>query len=70
MRRKQVSKRRWRARMMRGLWMPRLAVEGHSLSPPDGFVFVWHPTEDFLRITDATGDDVYDAAQPHKRAWE
>ena len=50
MRLKQVSKRHWKARMMRGLWIPRMVIEGFNLEAPDGYTFVWHPDEDFLKL--------------------
>ena len=69
MRLKPISKRRWKARMMMGRWIPRLVVERYSLTAPEGCKLVWHRTEDFLRLMglDATGARDY---HPVKRAWE
>ena len=48
MRLKQVSKRRWQARLAQGLWIPRMVIEAHSLTAPEGYKLIWHHTEDFL----------------------
>ena len=50
MRLKQISKRRWIARMRQGLWIPRLALEMHDIAAPEGYTFIWHPEFDFLKI--------------------
>lgn len=55
---------------MEGLWIPRLVVEGYGFAPPDGFDLVWHPTEDFLRITMAADLLNLDKYERQKRAWE
>ena len=47
---KQVSKRHWKARMMRGLWIPRMVIEAYSMTAPEGYKLVWHPDEDFLKL--------------------
>ena len=49
MRLKQVSKRRWQARLAQGLWIPRMVIEAHSLTAPEGYKLVWHPEEDFVK---------------------
>ena len=70
MRLKQVSKRRWTARLMKGLWIPRQVIEGHSLTAPEGYKLVWHPEEDFIKIQ----PNIFKAYRPYhpddtKRAW-
>ena len=49
MRLKPVSKRHWKARLMMGRWIPRLVIERWSLTAPEGYKLVWHPTEDFVK---------------------
>jgi hypothetical protein len=72
MRPKNVSKRRWKARMMQGLWIPRMVVDRLSLTAPEGYTMVRHPEEDFLMVMPSDAkiygspyfvDDV-------KRAWQ
>lgn len=71
MRLKPISKRRWRARMMRGLWIPRMVVERLSLTAPEGWKLSWHPDEDFLRIMPEGNYGVRDYHPDDvKRAWE
>lgn len=48
MRLKQVSKRRWQARLAQGRWIPRMVIERWSMTPPEGYKLIWHHTEDFL----------------------
>jgi len=71
MRFKSVSKRHWKARLRRGLWIPRLVIERWSLTAPEGCKLVWHHTEDFLRVIPGY---VAEAREYHpddtKRAWE
>jgi len=71
MRLKPISKRRWKARMMMGRWIPRLVIERYSLTAPEAYKLVWHHTEDFLRLmrVDALGARDYHPDQT-KRAWE
>ena len=68
---KQVSKRRWKARLMRGLWIPRLVIEGHSLTAPEGCKLVWHWEEDFIKVAHPFSI-AYHPYHPDtvKRAWE
>ena len=49
MRLKQSSKRRWKARLKQGRWIPRMVIEAHSLTAPEGDKLVWHPEEDFIK---------------------
>jgi len=72
MRRKQPSKRRWKARLMKGLWIPRQAIEGHSLTAPEGMKLVWHPTEDFVKKVPVWMKHFTPDYHPDdtKRAWE
>jgi hypothetical protein len=72
MRLKQVSKRRWKARMMKGLWIPCMVIEDYSLTAPEGYKLVWHPTENFVKkvpvwMKHFTPDYLPDT---QKRAWE
>lgn len=71
MRLKPISKRRWKARLMLGLWIPRLAIEAHSLTAPEGGRLVWHPTEDFIKFAHPFSI-AYRPYHPddQKRAWE
>ena len=48
MRIKPISKRRWKARLRLGRWIPRLVIERWSLTAPEGYKLIWHHTEDFL----------------------
>jgi hypothetical protein len=57
MRLKQVSKRQWKARMMLGRWIPAMVLEKFDLQAPEGFTFIWHPVEDFLKIVPIGDDD-------------
>ena len=70
---KPISKRRWKARLKRGLWIPRLVIEAHSLTAPEGCMLVWHETEDFLGIlSEKHYRGVLRPYSPddQKRAWE
>lgn len=49
MRLKQISKRRWKARMEQGLWIPVMVIEMHSLTAPEGYKLIWHPVENFVK---------------------
>ena len=69
MRVKQVSKRHWKARLMRGLWIPRMVIERWSLTAPEGMKLVWHPEEDFIKIVPGYVMDVPEY-EPLKKAWE
>ncbi len=72
---KPISKRRWKARLMQGLWIPRMVIEAHSLTAPEGCKLVWHPTEDFIKVAHPFSiayrpyrpGDRFDG---QKRAWE
>jgi hypothetical protein len=70
MRLKQVSKRRWKARLLLGLWIPRQVIERWSLTAPKGDKLVWHPGEDFVTIWPADMKHYTPDYQPVKRAWE
>ena len=72
MRIKPISKRRWKARMMMGRWMPRLVIEQYSLTAPEGCKLVWHPTEDFVKMWPADMQHYTPPYHPDqtKRAWE
>jgi hypothetical protein len=56
---------------MKGLWIPRQVIEGHSLTAPEGDKLVWHPTEDFIKVAFPLFSS-YRPYQPDdtKRAWE
>ena len=47
---KNLSKRRWRSRMMLGLWIPGMVVHAYGFTAPDGYVAETHPDLDFWRI--------------------
>jgi len=51
MRRKNLSKRRWRSRMMLGLWIPDMIIEAYGFTIPNGYVGEAHPELCFYRIT-------------------
>jgi len=70
--RKQPSKRRWKARLRMGRWIPRMAIEGHSLTAPEGDKLVWHPTEDFVKKVPVWMKHFTPDYHPDdtKRAWE
>ena len=70
MRLKPVSKRHWKARLTRGLWIPRIIIERWSLTAPEGMKLVWHPTEDFLKIVPVWMKHFTPDYQPVKKAWE
>ena len=72
MRLKQVSKRRWKARLRQGRWVPRMVVEIHSLTAPEGMKLVWHPEEDFLKMVPVWMKHYTPDYHPddQKRAWE
>ena len=70
MRLKQVSKRRWKARLKQGRWIPRMVIEAHSLTAPEGDKLVWHPEEDFIKVA----FPLFSSYRPYhpddtKRAW-
>ena len=69
MRLKPISKRRWKARLCHGYWIPRMVIERWSLTAPEGYKLVWHPSEDFIKITHPLFRS-YRPYQPVKRAWE
>jgi len=69
MRIKPISKRRWKARLRLGRWIPRLVIERWSLTAPEGDKLVWHPSEDFIKVAFPLGSS-YRPYQPVKRAWE
>ena len=50
MRKKNISKRRWKARLMMGKWIPGMVMHHYGFynMPPDEFEN--HPTADFYRI--------------------
>jgi hypothetical protein len=69
---KPISKRRWKARLMRGLWIPRMVVDRLSLTAPEGYKLIWHHTEDFLRLVPDDGlfYSMSRQFEDVKRAWE
>lgn len=70
MRHKQISKRRWKTRLKRGLWIPRVVVEIYSLTAPEGLALVWHPEEDFIGLSATPGRGPFAPYIRQKRAWE
>lgn len=68
---KPVSKRRWKARLRLGRWIPRLVIERWSMTAPEGCKFIWHHTEDFLMLVP---EDLQEYRPYHpddtKRSWE
>ena len=51
MRKKVVSKRRWRKRLLMGLWIPGIVIWTFRWSAPPGWELVAHPDEpDFWRL--------------------
>jgi hypothetical protein len=72
MRLKPISKRRWKARLMQGLWIPRMVVDRLSLTAPEGYKLIWHHTEDFLMLV-PLDTEMYSRPRDYedvKRAWE
>jgi len=71
MRRKQPSKRRWKARLKLAKWVPVQAIEGYSLTAPRGCKLVWHREEEFVGIAPIWWV-VHRPYHPDdtKRAWE
>ena len=69
MRIKPISKRRWKARLRLGRWIPRLVIERWSLTAPEGDKLVWHPTEDFIKVAFPLFSS-YRPYQPVRKAWE
>jgi hypothetical protein len=49
-RRKNLSKRRWKARLMLGLWIPGMVVHAYGFQPPEGDVWEPHHDLDFGRL--------------------
>ena len=50
MRKKNISKRRWKARLMMGKWIPGMVIHHYQFDVPDGYVAVSWPDMDFIRI--------------------
>ena len=69
MRIKAASKRRWKARLRLRMWIPRIVIERWSLTAPEGYKLVWHPSEDFIKVAHPSFR-AYRPYQPIKRAWE
>ena len=69
MRIKPISKRRWKARLRLGRWIPRLVIERWSLTAPEGDRLVWHPSDDFIRVAFPLFS-AYRPYEPVKRSWE
>ena len=72
MRLKPISKRRWKARLRLGRWIPRLVIERWSLTAPEGCKLVRHPTEDFVKTVPEWMEHYTPDYRPddQKRAWE
>ena len=47
---KRISRRRWKSRMMLGLWIPCMVIKAYGFDVPDGYVGEEHPDLDFFRI--------------------
>jgi len=41
--RKPVSRRHWKKRWLKGLWLPTVVLRAYKLSPPDGYIEQPHP---------------------------
>jgi hypothetical protein len=54
--RKNISKRRWKARLMNGKWIPIMVIQAYHFSVPDGYLAVEHPDADFFRIFSVSRD--------------
>jgi len=50
MRKKNISKRRWKARLMMGKWIPGMVMNHYKFDVPDGYFFIVHTELDFYRI--------------------
>jgi hypothetical protein len=46
--RKQVSRRDWKKRWLKGMWLPSVVIKERALLVPDGYVMEPHPTEQFF----------------------
>ena len=66
---KPISKRRWKARLRLRRWIPRMVIERWSLTAPEGYKLVWHPSEDFIKVAHPSVKE-YRPYQPVKKAWE
>lgn len=47
---KRISRRRWKARMMMGMWIPGMVVHAYGFQPPEGYVWELHHDLDFGRL--------------------
>jgi hypothetical protein len=55
--RKPVSRRHWKKRWLKGLWLPTVVLRAYKLSPPDGYIEQPHPEErGFWRIVRADNE--------------
>jgi len=50
MRKKNISKRRWKARMMLGKWIPGMVIHAYGFDALYSEWLVQHPEMDFYRI--------------------
>jgi len=46
--RKQISRRDWKKRWLKGLWLPSVVIKERALRVPEGYVMEPHPTEPFF----------------------
>ena len=50
MRKKNISKRRWKARLLLGRWIPGMVIHHYGFDIAFGAVIVNHPEMDFYKI--------------------
>jgi hypothetical protein len=50
MRKKNISKRRWKARLRLGRWIPGMVIHHYGFDVSFGAVIVNHPEMDFYKI--------------------
>lgn len=50
MRKKNISKRRWKARLLMGKWIPGMVMHHYRFDAPDGYLAIVHAELDFYRI--------------------
>jgi hypothetical protein len=46
--RKQISRRTWKKRWLKGLWLPSVVIKERALPVPAGYVAEPHPSEPFF----------------------
>jgi len=47
---KRISRRRWKARMLLGMWIPGMVIHAYRFEAPKGYAVEAHHELDFFRI--------------------